>query len=96
MCVHKAGCVNGTFGNVPWMQKNFPRRLYMPSFICPLYATDIGQTRIENGLKEETERNKDDIEHHRTLQEHYREQEKAYDVCSKFFSFYPADLKSGG
>ena len=36
---------------------------------------------MENELKEETERNKDDIEHHRMLEKRYEDQEKAYEVC---------------
>jgi structural maintenance of chromosome 4 len=43
-------------------------------------ADEIQQARTEKELKEETNRNKDDIEHHHMLEKHYEEREKAYEV----------------
>lgn len=47
---------------------------------CSDILTGRIKDKLESELKEETDRNKDDIDHLELLQQHYKERCKAYDV----------------
>jgi len=57
---------------------------------------------LEKELAEERERNKDDITHLDMLEKHYKEREKAYQVCIYVFSLcantdaFPQEVKAAG